>query len=289
MSNSSPQRVAVMMHASLPEAAGEAEQICQFLKLRGQTCVCASFSDEAMRQQVQAGEFDLVIALGGDGTMLRASRLCALPGTPVLGINLGHFGFLTEVDRAEWPTRLAQLLEGNYRLERRMMLRAEHWRGEEMLAHWLLLNEVVVCRGATVRPIRVSAWVDNDPLTSYVADGLIAASATGSTAYALAAGGPVLPPELRSIVIVPVAPHLSMDRAIVLPEGAQVVFQVHGHSPQAVYSGDGQTPVPLQDGDAIHTRADAHTAQFIRFQAPGTFYRNLTMYMEQNPTAGLPQ
>ncbi|HNT53246.1 MAG TPA: NAD(+)/NADH kinase [Anaerolineaceae bacterium] len=287
MSNSSPQRIAVMMHASLPEAADEAEQICQFLKLRGRECACASFSDDKFRLRVQSGQFDLVIALGGDGTMLRASRLCAQPGIPILGINLGHFGFLAEAPRTEWPDRLTRLLEGDYRLERRMMLRAEHWRADTMLAHWLLLNEVVVCRGAAVRPIRVSAWVDHEPLTSYVADGLIAASATGSTAYALAAGGPILPPETRNIVIVPVAPHLSMDRAIVLAEGAQVVFRVHGQTPQAVFSGDGQTPIPLQDGDAIHTQADEHTALFVRFQAPGIFYRNLTMYMEQNPTAGI--
>jgi NAD+ kinase len=144
---------------------------------------------------------------------------------------------------------------------------------------------VVVCRGQIVRPITLQAYVDGYVLSTYVADGLIAATPTGSTAYALAAGGPILPPELRNILIVPVAPHLSVDRAIILSEGAAVTIEVHTNH-EAVLSADGGAAITMLDGDEIHVEASAHSACFIRFQDPGYFYRNLTHFMEQNPTAG---
>jgi NAD+ kinase len=127
--------------------------------------------------------------------------------------------------------------------------------------------------------------VDGRYLTTYVADALIAATPTGSTAYALAVGGPILPPELRNILLVAVAPHLSIDRAIVLAEGSSVSIIVHT-AHQAVLSVDGQTPVSLKDGDRVLARASDHTVQFIRFQDPGYFYRNLTPHMEHHPVTG---
>jgi NAD+ kinase len=177
------------------------------------------------------------------------------------------------------------LLVDEYWLERRMMLCVELSRTREPLGKWEVLNEVVVGRGQTVRPIQLVAEVDGRYLTTYVADALIAATPTGSTAYALAAGGPILPPELRNILLVAVAPHLSIDRAIVLAEGSSVGITVHTDH-QAVLSVDGQTPVTLKDGDQVHARASDHTVLFVRFQDPGYFYRNLTPHMEQNPMTG---
>ncbi len=245
---------------------------------------CASLYDPDLRRSLQDGSYDILVALGGDGTMLRAGRLCAPLQLPVLGINAGHFGFLTEVDRDEWRGSLHLLLEGKYRLEKRMMLRAEHWRGEQMLAGWDVLNEVVVSRGRLVRPILLNAWVDGYRMASYTADGLIASTPTGSTAYALAVGGPIMPPELRNILIIPVAPHLSIDRAIILPEGVRVTIGVVT-SHEAVLSVDGHPPVPVETGDSVMTFAGDHAVLFVRFQDPSYFYRNLTMYMEQNPAA----
>jgi NAD+ kinase len=128
----------------------------------------------------------------------------------------------------------------------------------------------------------VEASIEGATIASYVADGLIAATATGSTAYALAAGGPILPPELRNILLMPVAPHLSVDRAVVLSEGASVCIRVQTKH-EAVVSVDGHEPLHLASGDCVHIRAHDKTLHMVRFQDPGYFYQNLTAYMEQNP------
>jgi NAD+ kinase len=169
-----------------------------------------------------------------------------------------------------------------------MMIRAEHLRSAESLGNWHALNEVVVSRGASVHPVHLSASVDGMLLTNYVADGLIASTPTGSTAYALAAGGPILPPTLRNILLVPIAPHLSVDRAVVLSEGASVTISVRDRS-EAVLSVDGQTPIPLADDDRVEIRLGDYAARFVRFGDPGYFYRNLTAHMNQNPAIGLPR
>jgi NAD+ kinase len=166
-----------------------------------------------------------------------------------------------------------------------MMLRARLWRQEQLLGSWEVLNEVVVSRGYVVRPVHLTTSVDGRLLTTYVADGVIAATATGSTAYALAAGGPILPPELRNILVVAVAPHLSVDRAIVLAEGSTVSITVHTDH-HAVLSPDGQPSIEMLDGDRVDVYASEHSVQFLRFQDPGYFYRNLTVHMSQNPTTG---
>jgi NAD+ kinase len=127
--------------------------------------------------------------------------------------------------------------------------------------------------------------VDGRHLTTYVADGLIAATATGSTAYALAVGGPILPPALRNILLVPVAPHLSIDRAIILAEGSIVTIRVQTEH-QAVISVDGHDPITLNNGDTVLVRASNHNVQFIRIQDPDYFYRNLTPHMNRNPSIG---
>ncbi len=155
-----------------------------------------------------------------------------------------------------------------------------------MVGNWDALNEVVVGRGQTLRPVRLSAAVDGRHLTSYVADGLIAATATGSTAYALAAGGPILPPELRNILLVPIAPHLSVDRAVVLAEGSTVSIRVNGEN--AVLSVDGQPSITLMEDDSIDAHAAEVTTQFVRFGDPGYFYQNLTAHMNEN-SLGLPR
>jgi len=279
------QRVVVAAHPQLPEAAAECAQIASFLQARGLTVFHGLLYDESLRQRIQGGEFDLMIALGGDGTMLRAGHLCAPVGLPLLGINLGNFGYLTEIKQEQWRETLPRLLEGGFRLEKRMMLRAEHWHEDRLINTWDVLNEIVVGRGHVVRPVQLVTSVDGRFLTTYVADALIASTATGSTAYALAVGGPILPPELRNILLIAVAPHLSIDHAILLTEGSTVSITVNTQH-EAVASPDGQFPIDLADGDRVEAYASEHTVQFLRFQDPGYFYRNLTPHMSQNPMTG---
>jgi NAD+ kinase len=279
--------IAIAAHPKVPEAITEAKRVADFLKDLGVYTLQGLLYDEELDRRVKAKEFDLLIALGGDGTMLRAGHLCGPPGIPILGINLGHFGFLTEIRKDQWQAVIPRLLSGDYWLEQRMMLCAQFWRGEQRLGGWDVLNEVVIGRGHMVRPVNLTAEVDGRYLTTYVADGLIASTPTGSTAYALAAGGPILPPELRSILIVAVAPHLSLDRAIVLADRSSVRITVNTDH-LASLCVDGQAPIEMVDGDFVIVNASDHTVQFIRFQDPGYFYRNLTQHMNHNPSTESP-
>lgn len=278
-------RVVVAAHPRIPEAVAEASAICAFFKERSLESIHGTFDDIDLRKRVREGGFDLMVAVGGDGTMLRASHLCAPSGLPILGINTGRLGFLIQVNGKEWRPSLELLLQGEFWIENRMMLRVEHTRSGESLGVWHALNEAVVTRGPSVRPVRLSANVDGRLLANYVADGIIAATPTGSTAYALAAGGPILPPELRNILLVPIAPHLSVDRAVVLSEGTSVGITLR--SGDAVLSIDGQIPVGLAEADIVDVRAGDYNARFIRFSDPGYFYRNLTSHMNQSPSIGI--
>lgn len=281
-----PKRPVITAYPKMPEAFAEAEAMAAFLKEKGMDASYGSLYDEGLRKAVKKGEYDMLIAVGGDGSVLRAGHLCAPSGVPILGVNLGRLGFLIQIDRKEWREYFEKLLNGEAWIENRMMLHAEHIRAGESLGSSNALNEVVVARGQNMRPVRLTASVDTRQLTSYVADGLIASTATGSTAYALAAGGPILPPELRNILLVPIAPHLSVDRAVVLSEGSSVNIVVK--SENAVLCVDGQLPSPLMEDDIVNVTAADVTAQFVRFGDPGYFYRNITAHMNEN-SLGFPR
>lgn len=280
-----PQRPVVTSYPKMADAVRETELIAAYLREKGIDTPAGSLYDDALRKRVKRGEFDMLIAVGGDGTMLRAGHLCAPCGVPILGVNLGRLGFLIQVERGDWHGMLDRLLAGEAWVENRMMLRAELIRADEPAGSWHALNEVVVSRGQYIRPIRLSASADGYLLTTYVADGLIASTATGSTAYALAAGGPILPPELRNILVVPIAPHLSVERAVVLAEGSTISIGIHGDN--AVLSVDGQVPIGLIEDDRVDIHAAEYTAKFVRFGDAGYFYRNLTAHMNQNRSFGL--
>ena len=217
---------------------------------------------------------DLVVTVGGDGSLLRTARAAAPYRVPILGVNMGRVGFLTETEPAGWRETLSRALVGDYWIEERMMLTVIASRGDDTIGHADALNDVVVGRGARGRVVHLHTAVDGGHLTTYVADGLIVATPTGSTAYALAAGGPVLPPQLRNIVLVPVAPHLSMDRPIVLAEGITVRITVAGGRP-AVLTVDGEITGELESGDEVTTRASPHVASFARVQERTYFYKTL--------------
>ena len=281
-----PKRPVITAYPKMPQAFTEAEAMSKYLKEKGIEAPYGSLFDEGLRKRVRRGEFDLLIMAGGDGSVLRAGNLCASSNVPILGVNLGRIGFLIQVEIDEWHEYFDKLLAGEAWIESRMMLHAEHIRAGEMVGNWDALNEVVVGRGQNLRPVHLSAEVDGRHLTSYVADGLIAATATGSTAYALAAGGPILPPELRNILLVPIAPHLSVDRAVVLSEGSTV--SIHVNSENAVLSIDGQPSITLMEDDSVTVRAAEVTTKFVRFGDPGYFYRNITAHMNEN-SLGLPR
>ncbi|HCR72445.1 MAG TPA: NAD(+) kinase [Anaerolineae bacterium] len=281
-----PQRPVVTAYPKNAEALSEAEVMSGYLKSKGMDAPFGSIYDEELRKRVRRGDFDMLIIAGGDGSVLRACHLCAPSNVPILGVNLGRIGFLIQIGRDDWRLHFDKLLNGEAWIENRMLLKAEHMRAGESLGNWIALNEVVVGRGQNLRPVRLTASVDEHRLTSYMADGLIASTPTGSTAYALAAGGPILPPELRNILLVPIAPHLSVDRAVVLSEGSSVDIEVK--SENTVLSVDGQAPINLMEDDHVLITASDVTAQFVRFGDAGYFYRNITYHMNQN-SLGLPR
>jgi len=281
-----PKNIALVTHSRIPDALSMAVEIEEYLNAHHVQVKQYTLKDQQLLQGIKNSAFDLLVALGGDGTMLRAGHLCASYNIPILGINLGRFGFLMEVQPHELQRILPLLLKGEYWLEKRMLIQAEHWRNEQMTQSWNVLNEIVICRGQLVRPIQISTYINGSFLTTYVADGLIVATPTGSTAYALAAGGPILPPELRNILVIPVAPHLSVDRAIIMAQNSSITMSVYSDH-QAVFSLDGQPSIPLENGDKIIAHSSNANVQFIRFQDPGYFYRNLTAHMNQNPSTGI--
>jgi NAD+ kinase len=281
-----PQNAAILVHPGMVDAVNEIEKVSSAFQAYQVEVSSGKLDDIRLGKRVSSGDFDLAVVLGGDGSILRAGHLCASSNTPILGINHGRFGFLMELQRQNWHEYIPRLMNGDYHLEKRMMLCAEHWRGEKKLNEWEVLNEVVVCRGQLVKPLHLTAYVDGEFLSTYVADGLIAATPTGSTAYALAAGGPIMPPELRNILLVPVAPHLSVDRAVILSEGTRVsITAISDH--QAVLSVDGQNPILITEKDRVDVYTGDHSLRFIRFFDAGYFYRSLMSHMEQNPATGI--
>lgn len=281
------ENIAVIWHPSLPEAIEEAEKMIIELKsgAYGSLTVSGwSVYDEQFLRRVSEGAIDLVITLGGDGTMLRTNKICAPHRVPVCGVNMGSFGFMMEFQSYQWKEMLPDLLAGNWRIEERMMLHVELHRHNREKLSWEVLNDAVVAHGSQIRPIRVHVTVSGNELTTYVADGLIVATATGSTAYAMAAGGPIMEPDLRNILIIPVAPHLSLDRGLLLDE-KDVIEITATSNHEAIFSPDGAKGVILAPTDKIVISASKYSAQYIRFKGEGFFYRNFLQYMQRNPSA----
>ncbi len=274
-------RMGVLGHPTRPQTAPVAERIAETLRARGlDVWVYSQWDEETVRGEI--ANTDMVIAIGGDGAMLRAARVCAPDDVPMLGVNMGNLGFLTEIrDPDDWESVIETVLAGNYWIEQRMRITVSALREGQETARADALNDVVISRGAQTRTIRLDTYIDHDWTTTYNADALVIATATGSTAYALAVGGPILPPELRSILLVPVAPHLTLDRPIVLPEGAMIeVIVTPDSQTEIVLAADGIPMGDLCSGDQISVQASDHTSKFVRLRERNYFYRSLLDRLE---------
>ncbi len=273
------QQVGVLAHPLRPQTAPVAARIAESLRVRGiGVWMAAEWNEHEVQGRV--AQCDLVIAIGGDGAMLRAARVSAPHAVPVLGVNMGHLGFLAEIRTPEaWEQDyLPRLLAQDYWIEQRMMLRAVLLRDGSVQCSGEALNDVVVSGGVT-RMTRLACYIDGDWATTYHADSLIISTATGSTAYALAVGGPILPPELRNILLVPSAPHLSMSRSIVLAEGATVDVIPEGRSEILVLV-DGISLCSVLPGDQVRVQASEHITRFVRMRSRNYFYRSLLDRLE---------
>lgn len=275
-------QIGVLAHPFRPDTHPVAERIAATLTAQGiQHWVHTAWDEDSVQDDVK--QVDVVIAIGGDGAMLKAARVCARFKVPVMGINMGWLGFLTEVDRPEdWDGTLSRLLSGDYWIEERMMLNATVIENmQDTVGSYDALNDVVISGNVFGRMVQLNTYIDKHWATTYNSDALIVSTPTGSTAYALATGGPILPPELRNILLVPVAPHLSMERPLVLSEGAVVDIQpTNENRNQIVLTVDGMVVAELKDNQHICIKSAEHVSRFLRLRDRNYFYRSLLDRME---------
>jgi NAD+ kinase len=270
-----PERIGILYHPKKPDSLVLARQMAERLG----DCDCIIWTGSAWDEPEaldHVADLDLIITLGGDGTILRAARLGSKSSVPILGVKLGRVSFLAEVPPDGWQEPLDKVLAGEYWIEERMLLDVQMSRAAspEENHRYMALNDVVISRGGLARLINVQTWVDSSYLTTYRADGVIVATPTGCTGYALAAGGPILPPELKNILLIPICPHLSLDRPVVLSQGATVAFEVQADHPP-ILTVDGQFEIHLTDGDRVVVTASPHVGRFLHVEDRDYFYRTL--------------
>jgi len=274
--------IGVLAHPSRPDTHPVAEEIANTLCKRGiKHWVYTAWDEDSV--QAQVARADVVMAIGGDGAMLRAARVCAEHQVPVLGINMGWLGFLTEIENpSDCAARLDQLLAGDYWIEKRMMLQASVLEDKHKLrGSFRALNDVVISGSVFGRMVQIAAYIDKHWATTYNADALIMSTPTGSTAYALATGGPILPPELRNILLTPMAPHLSMDRPIVLSQGAVVDIEpTPENRHNVVLTVDGRVAAELGENQHVCITSAEPESLFVRLRERNYFYRSLLDRME---------
>ena len=233
----------------------------------------ASNSNVVPRSELAARSPNLALVLGGDGTLLSAARAVAKAGTLILGVNLGTLGFMTELPLADLYPALDAIEKGNYIVDNRSMLSCSLVRSGRIVATHTALNELVVSKSAIARLNHFELFVDSEFVSSYKADGLIVSTPTGSTAYSLGAGGPILEPDVDAFVITPVSPHGLTHRPVVVRDTVEIEIQVKTGQEEGYLSLDGQVGMPVRDGDIVRCVKAEHPARLLRFQK--TFFEVL--------------
>jgi NAD+ kinase len=217
---------------------------------------------------------ELLITLGGDGTILSASRLAAPLGIPVLGIHMGRFGFIAEAHPNDFAPHADDIADGRYAIEERMMVFGEVWRHGEVVFSASGLNDVVVNKGARARMLRLNTSVGGDFIATYPADGVVVATPTGSTAYALSAGGPLVEPTVQALLMVPICPHTLAARPLVLPATETITMEIDMESGDVLVTADSQQVFPLEPGDRVTVRRADYTTKLVTL-GKGTFYKKI--------------
>jgi NAD+ kinase len=254
--------IGIYAKCSHPDAVHVAAEVVDWLAKRGREV----FLEEALARQLPGrgpgyerrqipAMVDLIVVLGGDGTLISVARQIARADCdrdiPILGVNLGSLGFLTEITRDEMFPCLEKVFRGDFKLSRRMMLEAVILRDGRDFKRFRVLNDIVLNKGAIARIVDMKVWVDDAYLTTFKADGLVIATPTGSTAYNLSAGGPIISPGLHCFVISPICPHMLANRPLIVSDAATIRIEVKCKDEHVVFTADGQVAVELQAGDLI--------------------------------------
>jgi NAD+ kinase len=266
------EKISTVAIISKPKIAKAAEIVCGLLEWLDERGIRCRFDEETARYAGQStfyareelpNEADMMIVLGGDGTLLSAARVVEGRDIPLLAVNLGHLGFLTSITVDELYPELERALQGDSRIGRRRMIDCDLVRDNQVIGHYSALNDVVITKSMLARMIDLDTYVDNHFVAAYKLDGLIISTPTGSTAYSLSAGGPVIFPTVSAVCITPICPHMLTNRPVIVPESS--VIQVHSHGEEGTYlTIDGQTGEPLFKGDRVVCRSSQKAVSLIR-------------------------
>lgn len=271
-------RVAVVAKRSSPEAIETAHELAEWLGRRGHEAVLDEASARSRESEIgvpfeSLDSCDLVVVLGGDGTLLSVARALARE-VPILGVNMGRLGFLTEVNRTELYPVLTEVLAGNYETEPRSMLDGELSREGRAVHGFRVLNDAVIGKSTLARIIELTIEVHGDLVARYRGDGLIVSTPTGSTAYNLSAGGPIIEPGLPLVVITPICPHTLSQRPIVVPSASRIEIKLETPREEVYLTLDGQEGKSMQFGDVVKLRPSELSVRLVRTTGR-TFYDSL--------------
>jgi len=260
--------VGVAIKPGEPRALAAVRDLAKWLGERGvRACyeveAAAAVGEPGVSRAALVRDADLLVVLGGDGTLLSIARAVEERAVPILGINLGTLGFLAEVSVDEMIDAVGRTLAGEMAIERRLRLAVRLERDGRELRNWVALNDAVITKGASARIVDLEARADGQLVTTYHADGLIVSTPTGSTAYSLSAGGPILLPGVPSLLLTPICPHALTQRPLVLPDSAVIEVVVHPRGGEVQLAVDGQEGAPLHDGDLVAVRRSAHPTLLI--------------------------
>lgn len=267
-------RVGLLYHPYITESQALAETVAVELQNHDiATWACSAHETETVEAQIDS--CDMLITFGGDGTILRAARAAIPMAPPLLTVNFGQLGFLAEIQPAEALTLLPRVLDGDYWLEERPLMQIVVERNGEQLARHVAVNDIVLARSDGPHALDFTIGVDGVHVSRYVADGVIVASPTGSTAYALAAGGPVVAPTVDALLIVPIAPHLAFLRNLIVPGDSTVDVTTTSKYKKAVAVVDGQVDIPWHHENRLRVAQSEHIVRFARLGTRQYFYATL--------------
>ncbi|GAB6099006.1 NAD(+)/NADH kinase [Halanaerocella petrolearia] len=281
-------KIAIIANNKKEETPPVLWEVCKILDQYDQEYILDQASAKLIEKKVESIEYnnvvseaETIIVLGGDGTLLKVARTFATSDVAILGINLGNLGFLTDVEVDDLAEGLKQLLAGEYTIEERMMLHGEVIRDGEVVNKTVAANDIVVTKGPFARIINLKTMIDSQLVATYPADGLIVACPTGSTAYSLSAGGPIVNPSLDSLILTPICPHTLHSRSIIIGEEEEVQIEIEADHQDIMLTVDGQDTFRLSPQDVVKVSKSDLTTRLIKLEGYN-FYQVLRNRLKEN-------
>ena len=280
--------IGIIINLAKPEILKITGQIVDWLEEHGKKVLVSSAGScdvndgiISCSEQELAQQAECVIVLGGDGTLLNCARTIGVLGKPIFGVNLGQLGFLTETELPDLIPALERLISGEFKIEERMMIQAEVFRNGDKICNYYCLNDAVITKGAFARLIRLKTFVNNEYVDIFPADGLIISTPTGSTAYSLSAGGPLVAPNLELMIVTPICPHTLYSRSVVVDRDSEVKVELLGTQAEVMLTIDGQSGLQLIPQDQVVIRKAPFTAKFLKLNQR-SFYEILRKKLRES-------